>query len=193
MEEKPASIRRRSGFVAAVVDAADRILAAEAKAAQHRIAAMSKFAILHSQALLGNQEADTQLAKFVEKMKGSSDKTVAKEVRFLQLERRIIEADKLELDKIPDVLDEAKEFCTEEKLIAKHLRLASNIVRAINRLDSDDPEKKQKLGDKREEYFKQFGELFAKSKNKQLARYGSNLAKPKSKPKPTAEKPGVAI
>ena len=56
-----------------------------------------------------------------------------------------------------------------------------------------DAKEKEKLGDKREQYFKEFGNLFAESKNKQLSRYGRSLAKSKAKPKPTAEKLKEAI
>ena len=56
----------------------------------------------------------------------------------------------------------------KEKLTAKHLRLASSTVAAINRLEN---------GDEREKHFAAIGSLFAKSSDPELARYGKKLAK----------------
>ncbi|MCH5378002.1 MAG: TlpA family protein disulfide reductase, partial [Planctomycetes bacterium] len=55
-----------------------------------------------------------------------------------------------------------------QKLADRHLRMASSTVHAINRLEDTE---------QREKYFQQFGDLFAKSDSKELARYGKKLAK----------------
>jgi hypothetical protein len=74
----------------------------------------------------------------------------------------------LPLEEIPALLEEVKGFAATEKLTARHLRLASSAVAAINRLES---------GDEREKHFASFGGLFAKSSDPELARYGKKLAK----------------
>jgi thiol-disulfide isomerase/thioredoxin len=66
------------------------------------------------------------------------------------------------------VLTSVKEFCDQNKLDERHVRLASSTVRVINRLED---------GDEREKYFAEFGGMFAKSSDKELARYGRKLAK----------------
>lgn len=176
MQYKPRSIQRRPGYTAAMVDAADRILATDAKDSFRRIAALTKFGILHDKASLGDNTADRQLMLFVEQMKDDPQKQIAKEVRFLQLERRVIDAETTPVDALPALLDELKQFYAGEKLTMRHLRMASSTVRLINRFDSDDPAKKDELGDLREKYFKEFGDIFAKSEDKELSRYGKKLA-----------------
>ncbi len=177
MEEKPRSIKKRDGFADAIVDAADRVLAEDAKASYRRLAALSKISILHKRASLGNEKADQQLEKFVEEIAGETDKQIAKEVKFLQLERRVLNVDELTLAQVTELLAELKTFFEAEKLGEKHLRLASSTVHAINRLDSADEAEKEKYGDLREKHFGDFGKLFARSKNKELASYGKKLAK----------------
>jgi hypothetical protein len=66
------------------------------------------------------------------------------------------------------LLKDVQAYIEKEKLGAKHLRLASSTVAAINRLES---------GDEREKHFAAFGNVFAKSSDKELARYGKKLAK----------------
>jgi hypothetical protein len=61
----------------------------------------------------------------------------------------------------------------KEKPTARHLRLASSTIALVNRLED---------GDQREKYFAELGPIFAKSEDKELARYGKRLAK-----KPAAE------
>lgn len=168
MQDKPKSVQGRPGFAEAIVVAADRILAAETKDKHREIAAIAKFDTLHQKACLGDEAADKQLADFVKAMAGSNNEKIAKEVAFFQLERRAIEGDQLKEDEIGGLLDALKEYLAEQKLTEKHLRLASNTVRVINRLED---------GDRREELFQQFGGYFAKSADKQLAAYGKKLGK----------------
>jgi thiol-disulfide isomerase/thioredoxin len=67
------------------------------------------------------------------------------------------------------MLDALAEYLADRNLDESHTRLASGTVQAVNRLEDDD---------QREAYFRKFGELFAKSTSKDLARYGKKLAKP---------------
>ena len=90
------------------------------------------------------------------------------EVAFLRLERRVLTAKEAPLSEIPAVLDAVKEFAGREKLTAQHLRMASSTVALINRLES--------LED-REQRFTELGDLFAKSTDKELSRYGRKIAK----------------
>ena len=76
-------------------------------------------------------------------------------------------------EEIPTLLKDIQTYVAKEKLTGKHLRLASSTTAAINRLES---------GDEREAHFATFGQLFAKSSDKELVRYGKKLAK-----KPKAE------
>jgi len=169
MQEKPKSIQGRQGFTEAIVDAADRLLAAADTSDKFRgIAAAAKIEALHKKASSGDKQADEQLNKFVDSLQEKPIAAVADTVKFLLLERLVAQANDLPLEKVPELLEQVKQFCTAEKLEARHLRLASSTVEAINRLED---------GDVREKQFAEFGKLFAKSSDKELARYGKKLAK----------------
>lgn len=170
MLDKPKTIQTRAGFGDAVVEACDRVLKADppAKETEQLVAAESKFSVLHREACNGNDAADKQLQAFVEELKSDARPRIAREVAFYQLERKAIDAANLPLDQVPAVIKELQDYLAKEKLVGKHLRLASTTVALINRLES---------GDEREKHFVSFGGTFAKSSDKELARYGKKLAK----------------
>jgi thiol-disulfide isomerase/thioredoxin len=168
MKEKPRVIQSRPGFTEAVTEAADRVLASDASAKFKEIAALTKLEYLHKDACLGDESADEQLMETVAQLKDSEREKIAAEVEFLLLERRAIESDQLEDDKVGDLLADLKAYFADRDLTAKHLRIASGTVRAINQLEDDD---------QREERFAEFGKIFAASKDKTLAAYGKKLAK----------------
>ncbi len=169
MQDKPKSIRRRAGFTEAVVDAADRVLRSSTKAKYQLIAAETKLAVLHQAACLGDEEADQQLSAFVGELAADQRPAIVHQVKFYQLERRCLDADSLELKVIPSLLTDLQTFYeSQEQLAHQHLRIASATVHVINRIED---------AKQREEYFSKFGNLFAKSGDRQLARYGKKLAK----------------
>lgn len=169
MQEKPASIRARPGFSAAVVAACDRVLAAaDATDKQQQVAILTRFEVLQHDAAFGDKGADDRLAEVLEELKGDERPQVAAEVKFLQLERRALEADQLELAEVPALLTDLKAYLAEQKLTSRHVRTASATVAAVNRLEDDD---------EREKHFAELGEIFSKSEDKQLAGYGKKLLK----------------
>jgi hypothetical protein len=170
MLDRPQAIQTRAGFADAVVEACDRVLAASppATASEQLVAIESKFAVLHREACDGKEAADKRLMEFAEQLKSDTRPVVAREVEFFKLERRVIEAKELPVEEIPALLKDVQAYATKEKLTGKHLRLASSTTAAINRLES---------GDEREAHFATFGQLFAKSSDKELVRYGKKLAK----------------
>ncbi len=168
MQEKSKSIRQRPGFAEAIVEAADRLLAGRAPEKFQLIAAEAKFSVLHEKACLGSDDADGRLQGFVDSMGSDSRPEIAARVEFFRLERRALQADQIPLEQIPALLADLLAYLQpQRKLEGRHLRLASATVHAVNRLQ-DDAE--------REKYFAQFGQLFAKSDDRQLAQYGKQLA-----------------
>jgi thiol-disulfide isomerase/thioredoxin len=170
MLDKPKSIQARPGFAEALCEACDRVLAADppAKEADWLLAAETKFETLHKAACNGDAKADAQLAAFCEQMKNDTRPRVASQVAFFALERKALEGDKLPPEQIEPLLNELRDYFAKERLLARHLRLASSTVALINRLED---------GDARERHFETFGNLFARSSDKELARYGKKLAK----------------
>jgi thiol-disulfide isomerase/thioredoxin len=170
MEDKPRVIQQRPGFAEAIAEAADRILAdKDAKEKYQVLAALAKIKHLHERASFGDEQADASLAAFVEQLKDDPREKIAAEVKLLTLERRALEAENLEESQIDELLAELKSYFEEhrETLSAKHLRMASAAVGAINQIED---------GDTREEHFNAFGSLFAASSDPELARYGKQLA-----------------
>jgi thiol-disulfide isomerase/thioredoxin len=168
MQDKPTSIQRRPGFAEAIALAADRILAGQPTDKHCELAAEAKFAALHAAACQGDEGADQQLAEFAKQMRDHRLKKIADRAQFFLLEQKTVQADELPLDAIPALLEELAAYLADRSLDESHLRLASSTVHAINRLEDED---------QREEYFQKFGETFAKSSSKDLARYGKKLAK----------------
>ncbi len=169
MLDRPQAIQSRPGFADAIVDACDRVLKADvATKGDQLLAIQTKLAILHREACDSKEAADKQLVAFVEELKDDDRPEVAREVAFFRLERRVLLAKDTPLDEIPALLKDVQEYLAKEKLSARHLRLASSTVAVINRLES---------GDEREAQFAKFGPIFAKSGDKDLARYGKKLAK----------------
>jgi thiol-disulfide isomerase/thioredoxin len=168
MQDKPNVIQARPGFSSAVIEAAERILAAETKDSYQRIAAQAKFEMLHRDACLGDEQADQKLVEFARQMRGDKDAKLAADADFFLLEHKVAGADDVPAEQIPDLLAEVKAYLADRDLTSRHLRIASSTVHAINRLE--DPQQ-------RELYFQEFGALFAKSDSKDLARYGKRLAK----------------
>ncbi|MFO0902002.1 MAG: redoxin family protein [Pirellulales bacterium] len=170
MLDKPKSIQQRPGFSEAIVIAADRLMAlpdASDKAAL--LAVTTKLEIFHRQAATGNLEANKQLAELIGGLLEDKRPAVAKAVRHLALEQKTNKIDDLKPEEVQALLSELRTFFTEEQLEERHLRLASNTTRLINKVD-DEAE--------REKLFAEFGGLFAKSTNRTLARYGKKLATP---------------
>ncbi len=174
MEEKPKSIRRRPGFYEAVVDAADRIRQSDAKDRFKLIATQAKLDVLHEAACRGKAIADEQLTEFVTELADAQHPSITRQVAFFRLEHKVMAVDKLPLDQVPALLDEIEAYFSElGKPQARHLRLASATIHAINRLEDDD---------QREELFVKFGTLFAKSESKEMASYGRKLARSEDTP-----------
>jgi thiol-disulfide isomerase/thioredoxin len=173
MLDKPKSIQKRPGFTAAVVDACDRILAENsgAKETEKLVAIENKLEVLHRAACEDDAECDKQLAAFVAQLKDDPRPRVARTIGFFLQERKVLDAcasNDIKQEEVTKLLKELKEYFTKEKLEAKHLRMASGTVELINRLED---------GDAREEHFASFGQVFGKSSDKELARYGKRLAK----------------
>lgn len=168
--DRPKSIQSRPGFTEAVAEACDRVLAADppAKEAEQLFACECKCEALHRKACSGDDACDKQLVAFVEKVAADKRPRIQRLVDFFQRERRVIDSAEMPLEQVPELLKELDEYYAKEKLESKHLRMASSTVAAINRLED---------GDAREQHFTSFGEQFAKSRDKELARYGKKLAK----------------
>jgi thiol-disulfide isomerase/thioredoxin len=170
MLDKPQTIQGRPGFAEAVCEACDRILSADppAKEVHYFIAAETKLATLHKQAVLGNAEADKQLMEVVTSLAADERPRIARQVAFFQQERKVLDAVEAPLADLPAILKSLEEYYAKEPLTARHLRMASTTVALINRLEG---------GDEREQHFAKFGELYAKSSDKALAKYGKKIAK----------------
>ena len=171
MQEKPKSIQNRAGFGDAIVEAAERVLAAQAEEKYQVVAVLAKFEALHRQASRGNATADAALQKFTSEMQADPREKIARQAAFYGLERRVLEAESLSPEQLRELLVEVKTFTTEAKLTASHLRLASATVGAINRLED---------AHERELFYQELGTLFAKSKDKELAAYGRRIASAKA-------------
>lgn len=172
MKNLPKSLQGRPGFAAAIVVCADRILSAEPSETMRAYATRARMDGFQRGAIWDESESQRsacqkQLVECATKCARDTDAEVAQWARFYLLENKVLEADKLEPEKLAPVLEEALQFVKQTKLDNRHVRFASSVVRLINRLPSDDDANKA---------YKQFGELFAASTDDELHRYGDRIA-----------------
>ncbi|MEZ6115085.1 MAG: TlpA disulfide reductase family protein [Pirellulaceae bacterium] len=85
----------------------------------------------------------------------------------MQLEQRTRDTGDLDDADRQKLLEQVAAFAKDHSLGERHLRLASNTVATINRFAS---------AEVREPWFEKFGELFAASEHRTLARYGKRIA-----------------
>jgi thiol-disulfide isomerase/thioredoxin len=168
MREKPVSIRRRDGFAAAVIDAADRILAAKPEDYMRSAALVCKLETLHETAVWGDDAADQQLIALTREHLGSPLAKVAKAAAFYDLERQALDAESLTPEESSELLEKLNAFFAENRLGKPHLRMASATVAIINRLPDDETALTA---------YKAVGDLWAKSSDLELKRYGQKIAK----------------
>src|SRR5262249_10826154 len=167
MQEAPETIRSRPGFAEGMAVAAGRILDSDPKGSVRTLAVLQLMDALNQWADLDeNKEADAKLTELAAKYAGDSDKKIAAAAAFYTLQQRVLKADELDVAKLPALLDDVKTSLTGAPLDAKHIRIASATVHAINRI-KDDEEATKRL--------KEFGELFATSSDVALSRYGKKL------------------
>jgi thiol-disulfide isomerase/thioredoxin len=184
MLRRPESIRKRLQFVEALVEAAERILSMQPDDAQRQTAALTLMSTLHEQAVLGDEKADARLMQWAEKLAADPAKPVAAAAALHLLEKRVIAARKeqLKTEEIGKLLQELRTYFQTTTLEKKHLRLASETVGLINTIG--DVAERNKL-------FDEFGALFAKSSDPEMARYAKSILK---KPDaPSTKAPGEEL
>ncbi|MEX2121404.1 MAG: TlpA disulfide reductase family protein [Pirellulales bacterium] len=187
MESKPKSIRSRPGFSEALIDAANRILAAETDQETEAAALAVKLKTLHAEGLTGNQKADEELFALALRLADDPRQELSRQARLHVWEQRVLEADDLGVEELPALLEKLRAFMSEGPLDQRYLRLASFTVRIINRLADDEAAEKA---------YREFGGLWAKSSDRELARYGRSIersVKPASLVGQELEIEGVAI
>ena len=114
-----------------------------------------------------------RLQRAVAQLAQVDDKRVRSEVDFLS-SKRVMQVSELDAEPRQNFSEEIKAFFSEF-IGKKHLRLASATVAVINGIE--DAEAPEQAAEKREKWYSEFGEMFAESKDKQLAGYGRQLAK----------------
>jgi hypothetical protein len=165
LRSKPKSIQARPGFAEALLDAADRILAAKAGDELQVTALVARFEGLAGQSAQGNQAAAEKLAELAADLRNDPRAPVAREARFHHLEAKIQNAGTPEESQ--ELLAELKAFFTLEPPGERHLGLAADTVRLINSFKDEEAALAA---------YQEFGALFVKSDNRRVARLGAQMA-----------------
>lgn len=171
MSDKPKTIQRRRAFQAALVDAARRI--AEAKDGvtdqQRQDALLQQFRGLYFLSTAGNEKSRQQLEALAEKSKESQQSAIAQEAAVVLMEKRVREVDFDNAEELAKTLAAIKEVLEKQEALGeRHLELASGAVSIINKLDNEL---------KAAEAYLAFGDMFVKSENDELRRYGKSIQK----------------
>jgi thiol-disulfide isomerase/thioredoxin len=169
MDDAPETIRNRPGYAEGIAVAAQQLVDTDPKGSLRTFAIVHLLDALHQSADLDDNRADDEkLAALAAKYADDKDKKIASAAAFYSLEQRMLKSDNVDLEKLPALLDEVKTSLTGKPLDAKHQRIASTTVHAINRV-KDDEEATKRL--------KEFGELFAASSDATLSRYGKKIVR----------------
>lgn len=170
MQQSPKTVQPQPGFTEAIGVAVDRLLAANPSDELRAFGLANKMQALHRSAMYDDETAQKKLMELVKQSKDTKDKELANAVAFYLLEDRALDAgNNAKTEELPAVLDELKRFfAAQPQLDRRHLRLASATVKIINRVADDELAQKS---------YKEFGELWAKSQELQLSRYGKKIAK----------------
>lgn len=173
---KTASIRRRPGFVEAIVDAADRLLAMQPAAEAEELAVLARFQALHFLAVGKGDAAEAAAARLQvlsEEFQNDPRERVAREALLHRLEGRAAGASELEQADLPGLIEELTTFLAEETVTERHLRLASLTVGAANLLED-----KEAAG----AAFDKLSEILARSDDRKVVRYARDIGRSEAEP-----------
>jgi thiol-disulfide isomerase/thioredoxin len=170
MQRAPKTVQLQPGFADAIGVAVDRLLAAKPSDELRAFGLANKMQALHLKAMHDDEAAQKKLMDLVKESKDVKDKELAGAVEFYALEGRALDAGlNAKTEDLPTTLEELKKFfAAQPQLDQRHLRLASATVKIINRVADDELAQKS---------YKEFGELWAKSQELELKRYGQRIAK----------------
>jgi thiol-disulfide isomerase/thioredoxin len=170
MQRAPQTVQQQPGFTEAIGVAVDRLLAANPSAELRAFGLVNKMQALHRSAMYDDQTAQRKLMELVKATTDNRDKELTSAVEFYRLEERALDAgNNAKTEELPVVLEELKKFfAAQPELDRRYLRMASATVKIINRLADDDLAQQS---------YKDFGELWAKSQELELSRYGKKIAK----------------
>ena len=168
LRRRPETIRHRPGFGAALVDAAQRVLADAAATPQQRTSArVAQFDGLSLEADAGDRDATERLVKLADEHLADADAEIAREARFHHLESLALRGGPLDAAEVPKLLDEVEQYFAVEKPDERHQRLAIAAIRLLRSLEDEAEVNRRSVA---------LGKLLAPSADRKLARYGKRLA-----------------
>jgi thiol-disulfide isomerase/thioredoxin len=181
MVYRPRAVRKTPDFIAQFVSLADEVIASPDASPGYKSTALNaKFKVLHEASIDGNAEAQTALVKLADAERENKGKRTAEYVRFVDAEKKLLDAKTADAASLPKLLEETKAYLSnEEELSNRHLRLADLSVQAVERLPEGE----------RDAWYKSLGELFAKSVDLDLAYVGQRFGKPAIPPSALLGKP----
>jgi thiol-disulfide isomerase/thioredoxin len=168
MVNRPRAVRKTPDFVAQFIVMADEIIASDASAGYKSTALLSKFKVLHEAAVDGNAGAQEMLFKLADAQRDNTGKRAQEFVRFVDAEKKLLDAKTLEAASLPKLLEDTKTYLKDEELSNRHLRMAQLATEAVERLPESD----------RDAWYKSLGEQFERSVDGDLAFVGKRFGKP---------------
>ncbi|MBX7165414.1 MAG: TlpA family protein disulfide reductase [Pirellulales bacterium] len=180
MHTRPASIRRRPGYTAAVDNAVERLLAEQPGDKLRARARAIQLEAWHFSASGGDTQADARLLELATALQTDPAPDVARLAKRLVLEGRALALTAEQVAGAEALLAEIRQALTAaaaagEPLDERFLRLASAISHVVNLIPDD------ALAGK---LLQEFGETFAASKEKIVARTGRNMKFAAGQPRP---------
>jgi thiol-disulfide isomerase/thioredoxin len=125
--------------------------------------------VLSRKSQAGDEAANKDLLQLAQRYQHDQRPGIAAHVRLCLLELRAAQATELPPEGLPKLLDDLQKYFASQLLTQRHVKLASNTIRAINLLPK---------AEDRKEHYSRFGKLFAASSDRKLSRYGRDLSQP---------------
>lgn len=134
MLERPATVRVRPQFMAAVIDATDRIQAADIDELRAQ-AILAHLEVLHFAALSGDGEADRRLEALAPKYEQDPGDEVARAARLYILEYTALNADSDDKELLKQFLSDSEQLLAESEPGPQHRRLLTLVVKAARLIE----------------------------------------------------------
>ncbi len=137
MLKRPDTVRARPAFVAAVVAATNRILAAEVDDSQRCQAIVAQLAVLHFAACSGDTAADNRLEELAPQYEQDACPDVARAARQYVLEYTALNAESDDEETIKQFLTDSEQLLSESTPGPQHARLLTLVLKATRLVEDE--------------------------------------------------------
>ena len=155
-----------SAMQAAVLEAADRVLAADETEEQAVEAIQAKLQAIALLGRLGDPGAQTKMEKFFASLADDKRKKVAEIVQFFGLQKKIVSLTEVEADARKKIVADVEAYFGGIEVSAEHVPVIHHVTQTLEKIGDIELAKRA---------YKTFGEQLAKNKDPQVSAMGKKM------------------